>query len=766
MKFYRTIYLFIIWICFSTNSTAQYIQVDDTFTAQQLVENVLINSPCANVSNFTVSGGNFGNSQNSYGYFNSNSSGFPFLEGVVLSTGKAISTQGPNANILSENAPGWLGDYDLEQALNVSNTSNATILEFDFIPLTSKISFDYIFSSEEYQGSAPCTYSDGFAFLLKIANSTSPYQNLALVPNTNTPVKVTTVHADIPGSCPAQNEAYFGSYNSVNSPTNFNGQTIIMTAKTTVIPGTKYHIKLVIADETNPLYDSAIFLGGGSFNVGTDLGEDQLIATQNPVCEGETYTLDAFEVGANTYKWYKNNIEIVGENNPTYTVTSAGIYSVDVALGSSACIASGEITIEYSPLPSLTNTTIVQCDDDNDGITLFNLSKADTIIKNNDSSLGVVTYYENLIDAQNQNLAQAISIPENYQSIAKTVYASVTNNFGCANVAMVVLQISNNSVSQQTDLETCDTDGVKDGFFEFDLSDGSEADTKVLVGLPSGLVVEYYPTYNDALLQNNLLSDNYTNTIQYQMDIYAKIINGSDCYGIIPLRLIVNSNLPNDFDDEEVTLCNGNTLTLSVANTFATYYWSNGDTDSSTDINSPGIYTLTVTDANTCEATKKFIATEATAPSITTVEIKDFQNNNNTVLINYTGIGNYQFSIDGIHFQDSPFFTNVQSGVYNVWVKNFCGLDTKKIYVLDCPNFFTPNNDGFNDVWTVQNLINFPSAEITIFDRYGILIKQINSTGLGWDGTFNGKSLPASDYWYRVKFEDGRNVQGHFTLKR
>jgi len=244
---------------FHLSASAQNIAVDDTYTAQQLVENVLVNSPCANVSNFSISGGAFATGEHSYGYFNAGGSGFPLANGVVLSTCRANYTPGPNSSILSDSAPNWLGDSDLAQALNISNISNATVLEFDFVPLTSTISFDYIFASEEYHGTASCNYSDGFAFLLKVAGSSNPYQNLALIPNTSIPVKVTTVHPNIPGGCGPQNEAYFGSFNGTNSPTNFNGQTVVMTARGSVIPGTTYHIKLVIADEANPQYDSAIF---------------------------------------------------------------------------------------------------------------------------------------------------------------------------------------------------------------------------------------------------------------------------------------------------------------------------------------------------------------------------------------------------------------------------------------------------------------------------------------------------------------------------
>ena len=223
MKHLKILLYFGLICCSIETLGAQNIAVDDTYTAQQLVKNFLISSTCATVSNFVVSGGDFGTGEQSFGYFNAGSSGFPFAEGIVLSTSRSISTQGPNDSLLSEDAGNWFGDADLEQALGITNTSNATVLEFDFTPVTSQISFDYIFASEEYHDAAPCNYSDGFAFLLKEFGSSGNYQNLALIPNTTIPVKVTTVHPLITAGngCPAQNEAYFGSYNSSVSATNF-----------------------------------------------------------------------------------------------------------------------------------------------------------------------------------------------------------------------------------------------------------------------------------------------------------------------------------------------------------------------------------------------------------------------------------------------------------------------------------------------------------------------------------------------------------------
>ena len=92
------------------------------------------------------------------------------------------------------------------------------------------------------------------------------------------------------------------------------------------------------------------------------------------------------------------------------------------------------------------------------------------------------------------------------------------------------------------------------------------------------------------------------------------------------------------------------------------------------------------------------------------------------------------------------------------------------IGVVDYPNYFTPNNDGYHDTWNIIGIAEFDaSANIYIFDRYGKLLKQISPLTPGWDGTYNGTALPSSDYWFRVEYtEQGiqKEIRGHFTLKR
>jgi gliding motility-associated-like protein len=115
-------------------------------------------------------------------------------------------------------------------------------------------------------------------------------------------------------------------------------------------------------------------------------------------------------------------------------------------------------------------------------------------------------------------------------------------------------------------------------------------------------------------------------------------------------------------------------------------------------------------------------------------------------------------------------FTNVPAGIHDVFIndKNGCGIISQTIAVVGLPKFFTPNNDGYNDYWKVKGVnATFNSNSIIyIYDRYGKLLKQIIPSSEGWDGTYNGSALPADDYWYTIKLDDGREAKGHFSLKR
>ncbi|HWR93931.1 MAG TPA: T9SS type B sorting domain-containing protein, partial [Flavobacterium sp.] len=191
--------------------------------------------------------------------------------------------------------------------------------------------------------------------------------------------------------------------------------------------------------------------------------------------------------------------------------------------------------------------------------------------------------------------------------------------------------------------------------------------------------------------------------------------------------------------------------------------------DHSISVNTTGEYSVTIKNTNGCEKTKKFNVILSEPATITGAVIKELSGHDNSVLIEYTGIGNYEFSLDGETFQDNPLFTKTNSGAYNAVArdKNNCGISNSfLIYVLDYPRFFTPNGDGYNDFWIIKELTLFTSFELSIFDRFGKLLKQINQNGIGWNGIYEGKNLPADDYWFRLIYNEGKKINGNFSLKR
>ena len=775
MRFIKTILFFAFTLCHTTIATAQYITVNNTKTAPELVENVLVNSSCANVLNIMVSG-NTTTGQNSYGYFNNQGGSFPFKEGVLLSTWSSQNSIGPFRSDIGGTSS-WAGDSDLEKALGLvlNSTENATALEFDFIPLTNFVSFDYLFASNEYVEDFPCNHSDGFAFLIK-EGSAAIYENLALIPETTTAVSSYNIHPAISSfkdsygnqidGCSAKNETYFGSLNTAitnNSPINYSGQTIKMKAQKAVTAGKTYHVKLVVADSDSKYWNSAVFLEAGSF-----IEEIKLVTDNpNPICFGNT-TIIKTELTdpTNVYKWYKEG-NLIPCSDSSCEVSDAGIYKVEVTFGSSTCSIKGEIKLEYTPEIVLSNATLIQCDDNGDGKTIFDLTKLDTIIKNNDPSLSPVVYYETLPEAKSQ--INPISNFATYQNTLANppLFARVSNSFGCANFAQVNLVIANNAIAPQNPVPTCDGDDIQDGLYHFDLN--AQVTPQILNGLPSGLIVEYYLIPEDAVSQKNPLPNIFDNTTANQQTIYSRIVNGPDCYGITPITLVVNTFDPLNFQDETAVLCDGTSTNLSVASGFSSYLWDTGANSNTIAVTTPGNHSVTVTNTNGCTKTKKFIVTASGIATITGATINDFAGNENSVLIQYTGVGNYEFSLDGSYFQDNPLFDGIAPENYSVFArdKNGCGLSIPYvIYVLDYPRYFTPNGDGYNDVWEIKNLDLFPKATITIFDRYGKLLKQLNSNSSGWDGKFNGHELPADDYWFNLNFGNGKVIRGPFSLKR
>ncbi|WP_210725391.1 choice-of-anchor L domain-containing protein, partial [Candidatus Ulvibacter alkanivorans] len=499
-------FLLPIFFLFSCIGFSQIV-VDDTFTVQELVEDVLINSPCAQVSNFNSDTGSV---NNGIGFFDGNGSSFPFQSGVVLSTGAATEAEGPNdqGGFQSEDtdAP---ADPDLDAAIPTTDArQDRTFIEFDFVPQISTISFNFLFASEEYEGSFQCTFTDAFAFLL--FDPSGGVQNLAVLPGVPPPnniVSVTNVHPDVPGSCGPMNEQFFGQYNDgANAPTSpiqFNGQTVVLTAQGNVIPGETYRIKLVIADDRDGVYDSAVFLEAGSFNIGVDLGPDATISNGNAPCEGEEFEIGLINPApGESYRWFVFNPGtgmfdlIPGEFASTLTVTQNGTYQIEVT-SITGCAATDDIVVEFAPQPTAAVPDPLEACDEapNDGFTEFDLTLRDVQIQNGEPNT-TVSYY--VTEAEAEAGFNAILNPTTFQNSTintQTVYARLEeSNFGCYDVVPLFLIVNQSpEISDPiSDYFICDND--QDGFEEFDLT---SKDSEIL-GTLVNVDLTYHTSQADA----------------------------------------------------------------------------------------------------------------------------------------------------------------------------------------------------------------------------------------------------------------------------
>lgn len=163
-------------------------------------------------------------------------------------------------------------------------------------------------------------------------------------------------------------------------------------------------------------------------------------------------------------------------------------------------------------------------------------------------------------------------------------------------------------------------------------------------------------------------------------------------------------------------------------------------------------------------------------PIIDRVDILDDLSDSNNIQIFTQTTGSYEYAINGGEFQDSPIFIDVPPGENTVVIndKNGCGMtDPIPFLVVGYPKFFTPNGDGIHDAWNILGIETLTNPSVFIFDRYGKLLKQLDETTIGWDGTFNDRPMPSSDYWFMLDYsrdEGGivvaNTLRNHFSLKR
>ncbi len=510
---------------------AQQINVNDSFTAQQLIENNLVQG-CVEVSNINSTINGQVDGFQSFGYFEKASSNFPFENGIILSTGQATSAGNTlNTSALNEGSDSWTTDPDLETALGINNTLNATSIEFDFISTSSTISFNYILASEEYFADYPCQYSDGFAFLIRETGSSNPYQNIALVPSTSTPVNTNTIHDEIVGFCPEENGNYFEGYNM--GDTNFNGRTTVMAASANITPNVQYSIKLIVADQTDRNFDTAVFIEGNSFTDSVDLGEDITTCDASVTLDANTNNPQA------TYQWFLDGNILSSETNSTLNVTADGNYTVEITvpLNADFCSFQDSINVTLNTIQNgPTISDIVVCDDaSNDGIEVFDLTpKVSEVEAALPSSTYSITFHTSQSDAIND--LNATTSVTSTTAIQPIFYNAQDTTSGCIYIGSFNLVINPfPTITDPTPLSVCSNGGgsvdisVKDD--EITLSNTSYA-------------VTYHFSATDAQTGDNLIPQPYTPENPTET-VFVRVVDiTTGCFTTTTLDIEVNTNPP------------------------------------------------------------------------------------------------------------------------------------------------------------------------------------------------------------------------------
>lgn len=462
-------------------------------------------------------------------------------------------------------------------------------------------------------------------------------------------------------------------------------------------------------------------------------------------CIQQNATLNNITITGQNIKWYNALANGALLSNTTSLQNGTTYYASQTINGCESDRTPVLINIQNTPAPTA-DTNQSFCSTQN--ATLNNIEITGTNIK----------WYDN----SNTELPNTTLISDN-----ATYYATQTSN-GCESINKISVNtfLINTLNATNYTVEFCDD--ANDGKETLDLS----AYNQNLIANPTANSFSYYNYLTAA--ENQIVNNQITTINNYVLPtgsrtLFVRIDSQNGCHQVVELNLKLYSK-PKILTNDIMPICEGSSITINAGAGYDNYLWSTGETSSIITIQNPGNYSVTVTNnysTISCSSTKNFEVRKSNIATITSIDTQDWTDNQNTISVFVTGAGDFEYAIDGIHFQDNNQFSNLISGQYTVSVrdKNGCGTVTEEVYLLMYPKFFTPNGDSFNDTWKIKFSDVEEDLTVKIFDRYGKLIVELKNNS-GWNGTFNGQELPATDYWFVVTRSNGKEYRGHFSLKR
>ena len=461
--------------------------------------------------------------------------------------------------------------------------------------------------------------------------------------------------------------------------------------------------------------------GIATFNLSpTELTIRALLNSQQP---GINYNIKYYRNRADALAQQFEITNLTNYRNIGYPSTQNIWVRVDSDI-SNACYGLGPwVTLNVQAKPFAHSVTIPrQCDDNTDGIFNFNTANLENDLLLGQTTGVVITYF----DAANNPLRDSNGtlitspFPATFSSTSQTIRAVVTNTSpqACWDDTTIEFIVDKSPIDftiPTTETNTCDDEAepsLQNG--QYDFTNSQAIHNIVILNQPSGMVYEYYDENNLPLttpLPNPLpvnLTKNITIVVYNPINPSCKItktitftVNPVPKIELIDSELVCSNN-PTFF----VLLNAGLTDPTLIAN--YTYEWFKDGVLIATPINSytlnvnaKGIYTVKVINSVGCFRTRKITVIASDVANFLLPTISDLSDNN-TVIVNVTGFGNYVYSLDYPNaYQTLNIFTDVAPGVHTVYVKdlNGCGTSSQIINVIGIPKFFTPNNDGNHDVW-------------------------------------------------------------------
>ena len=775
-----------------------------TSTAQApdaLVQNVLLGS------GVTVSNISFNGVPVTIGSFDASNTNLGIDEGIIMTTGTILNVpgegpHGPNnsPDAGKENsAPGY---PLLSNLIGNIATYDAAILEFDFVPYSDSVKFNYVFGSEEYPEYVSSTFNDAFAFFISGPGIPGGMQNIAQVPFGGGPVTINNVNNGQANAGPCQNCTYYnnnGDGNSApqNSSANFiqyDGFTDVMTAESAVQCGQTYHLIICIADAGDGLLDSGIFLEANS------------LSSKTPVEIEYTVSQELF-----------GSPDIIGEGCVTTTVTlerepAQSTSSMTIPINVLGTATEG---VDYSNLPnSITfpaGVSQVQFDFDafQDGI----IEGQETIIIQfpivdpcgNVTPIIIELFIQDIDPVAVEITGTEITCPGESVTLSANPTGGAPPFTYLWNTGETTQTISVTPAATTTYTVTV-TDAC--------LNESASNTFEVAVPILPPLVLNETPDiteicpYLPKLLEANATGGSGNYTYQWSSTFDANLGTTSSI-NVVPsttttYAVIVSDNCGNSTMETilytitspplvltmspNIEICPKDSVFISVTAVggYGEYYyiWTHsGETTEGVWV-APGsstIYEVIVSDecqTFTVEGSMTITVVAPTADFITSsttffngFPITFVNQSVNAVAYEWDfGNGNTDTFVHPTNTYDYPGMYLVtliaidDKGCTDTIVKP---INIEEEWYVYIPNTFTPDGDRNNNDFRASTL-GVRSLNIGIYNRWGELIFTSPELNFIWDGTYRGQYVPDGTYTYNIGFitNSGRDkkIRGHVNV--